>query len=61
MAAASGLAPRGLLLPGMVTLLLIAAHAFMIGPELRYRYPLDPLDALLTVQAIATAVAQSGM
>jgi 4-amino-4-deoxy-L-arabinose transferase-like glycosyltransferase len=56
-AAALALAPRGLLLPGIVTLLLIAAHAFMIGPELRYRYPLDPMIALLAVQAIATAVA----
>jgi hypothetical protein len=56
-AATLGLAPRGLLLPGCVTLLLVAAPAFMTGPELRYRYPQDPLIALLAVQAIATAVA----
>jgi 4-amino-4-deoxy-L-arabinose transferase-like glycosyltransferase len=55
-AAALGLAPRGLLLPGFVTLMLVAAPALMTGPELRYRYPQDPLIALLAVQAIATAV-----
>lgn len=56
-AATLGLAPRGLLLPGLATLLLLAAPALMTGPELRYRYPQDPLIVLLAVQAVAAAVA----
>jgi 4-amino-4-deoxy-L-arabinose transferase-like glycosyltransferase len=55
--AALGLAPRRLLLPGLVALLLIAAAAALVGPPLRYRYPQDPLIALVAVQAVATAVA----
>jgi 4-amino-4-deoxy-L-arabinose transferase-like glycosyltransferase len=54
--AALGLAPRGLLLPGLVALLLIAAAAALVGPPLRYRYPQDPLIALVAAEAVATAV-----
>jgi len=52
--AAVGLATRWLLLPGASALMLIAASAALTGPELRYRYPEDPLIGLLAVQAVAT-------
>ena len=51
-----GLAPRSLLLPGLVAVVLIAAPAFLVGPIVRYRSPADPLIALVGVQAVATAV-----
>ena len=53
--AAAGLAPRWLLLPGLAALLLTAASAALVGAVPRYRYPQDPLIALLAVQAVATS------
>ena len=54
--AAFGLAPRWLLLPGLATLVLLGASAALVGPELRYRYPLDPLIALLATQGVASLI-----
>jgi 4-amino-4-deoxy-L-arabinose transferase-like glycosyltransferase len=54
--AAVGVAPRGLLLPGLTATVMIAASAALVGPEIRYRYPQDPLIALLAAQAIATGI-----
>ena len=48
LAAAVALAPfRPALLPGLATLALILASAALDGPVPRYRYPVDPLLALL--------------
>ena len=52
--AAAGLAPRWLILPGLAALVLTAASAALVGAVPRYRYPQDPLIALLATQAVAT-------
>jgi 4-amino-4-deoxy-L-arabinose transferase-like glycosyltransferase len=54
--AAVGVAPRWLLLPGLTATVMIAASAALVGPEIRYRYPQDPLIALIAAQAIATGI-----
>ncbi len=56
LASTTGLAPRRLLLPSLAALALVAAPAALVGPVLRYRYPLDPLITLVGVQGAATAV-----
>lgn len=55
--AAFGAAPRGLIVPGLAALALVAASAALIGSVPRYRYPLDPLIGLVAAQALATPVA----
>jgi hypothetical protein len=53
---------RWLLVPGIVVLALVGASATLVGPELRYRYPQDPLIALVAsagvVEAVRLAVAR---
>jgi len=48
-------ARRWLLLTAVVALVLIGSSAALVGPELRYRYPQDPLIALVACSAIVTA------
>jgi hypothetical protein len=43
---------RWLLLPGIVSLVLIGSSATLVGPELRYRFPQDPLIAMLASAAV---------
>lgn len=43
---------RWLLLPGLVSLAMIGASATLVGPELRYRFPQDPLITLLACAAV---------
>lgn len=50
--AALGRRHRWLLLPGLAALALMAGSATLVGPELRYRFPQDPLIALLAVYAV---------
>jgi hypothetical protein len=56
--AAMGYTSRLLLVPGLVTLLLLAVSATLGGHEVRHRYPQDPLIALVAVQAVATVLSQ---
>jgi 4-amino-4-deoxy-L-arabinose transferase-like glycosyltransferase len=56
--AAMGFTSRPLLVPGLVTLLLLALSATLGGHEVRHRYPQDPLIALVAVQAVATVLGQ---
>lgn len=50
---------RWLLLPGLVTLALIGGSAALVGGELRYRFPQEPLIALVVSGALV-ATAESG-
>jgi len=43
---------RWLLLPGLVSLALIGSSATLVGPELRYRFPQEPLIAMLACTAV---------
>jgi hypothetical protein len=52
-----GWAPRTLVLPGLVALVLVGSSAALVGPIVRYRVPVDPLIALLALQAVATLAA----
>jgi 4-amino-4-deoxy-L-arabinose transferase-like glycosyltransferase len=45
---------RWLLLPGLVALALIGASATLVGPELRYRFPQEPLIVLVAVGGVVT-------
>jgi hypothetical protein len=45
---------RWLLLPAAATLALIGGSAALVGGELRYRFPQDPLIALVAVSGIVT-------
>jgi hypothetical protein len=46
---------RWLLLPGLVTLALIGGSAALVGGELRYRFPQEPLIALVVSGAVVAA------
>ena len=48
---------RWLLLPALATLALVGGSAALVGGELRYRYPQDPLIALVVVGAAASLLA----
>jgi 4-amino-4-deoxy-L-arabinose transferase-like glycosyltransferase len=50
---------RPALLPGLASLGILLASAALDGPVPRYRYPLDPLIALLAAGALAVAVSRS--
>jgi hypothetical protein len=52
----STVAARPALLPGLAGLGILLASAALDGPVPRYRYPLDPLTALLAAGALAVAV-----
>jgi len=55
--AASAVAVRPALVPGIAGLGILLASAALDGPVPRYRYPLDPLIALFAAGALALAVA----
>ncbi|MFN8525410.1 MAG: glycosyltransferase family 39 protein [Chloroflexota bacterium] len=57
LAAVLGRAPRVQLLPAAVALALMGSSAALIGPEVRYRYPCDPIIGLLAIQAAALLIA----
>jgi hypothetical protein len=49
---------RWLLLPGLVAVALVGASATLVGPELRYRYPQEPLIAMVACAGVV-AVART--
>ncbi len=52
---------RWLLLPGLATLALIGGSAALVGGELRYRFPQEPLIALVVSGVVVAAVQQAAV